>query len=390
MNKLQDKQYGLIGPKRVHRFMNQLQMMWAIAKKDLSTWIRSPVTIIVTIAPALILIVILVSEAAATSGYPVAIVNNDNRGIAAQKFVQTAMDYDGFYNPKLMIPQQAAMAYGKLQVAGILTIPANFSADITAKKKPVIEWQLRNFSADCGNDLGRALPDIVYTFLKSGAAGPNMIHTTIDEQDIHKTDASVVGFNLLAIIVVLILQSGIVNAGLASVREWEQKTVKELIMSPASSLTVIAGKVLAGVITSDIAGCIALGLSLILGIVSNVSLIYMCLALIMMTLLGVFGSGLGVISAAMLKSADRVGASSTFISFFLFFLAGGISEISYLPNWLRTIGHFIPNTYAISGLRNMLLYNSSAGLGKDFIILGLSSIIVLAIGVPLLRRGLEN
>ena len=180
--------------------MNQLQVMWAIVKKDLSIWIRSPATIIVTIVPALVLLLVLILGAAAVTGSPVAIVNDDSGGVAAQKFVQIAKDYDGFYGAKIMIPANAEIAYEKLQVAGILTVPPNFSTDIAAGRKPVIEWQIRNFNDDTANDLRRALPDIMDEFMKSGTVGLNPIHTTIDEQDLHKTDASFVGFNLIAIL----------------------------------------------------------------------------------------------------------------------------------------------------------------------------------------------
>ncbi|KLU59982.1 inner membrane transport permease YbhR [Peptococcaceae bacterium CEB3] len=365
-------------------------MIWALVKKDLAIWSRSVATIVVTIVPALVLLLVLVLGAAAVSGNPVAIVNEDSGGMAAHKFVQMAQAYSGFNGAAVMTAQEATLNYEKLRVAAILTIPADFSAALANGRRPVIEWQVRNFNDDVANDLRRALPDIVDEFVKSGAAGVNPIHINVEEHDLHGTDAGFVAFNLVSILVVLILQSGIVNAGLASVREWESKTVKELLMSPASSLTLIAGKVLAGVITSNAASCIALAFAYLLGVITNVSWPLLGLSLLMMTLIGVFGSGVGLLLAAVLRKTERVSAVSIIAAFYLFFLAGGLADVAYLPPWLQALARFIPNTYAVSALRDTLLYNSTVGLGKDFVVLGLSSLLALALGVPMLRRGLEN
>ena len=77
-------------------------------------------------------------------------------------------------------------------------------------------------------------------------------------------------------------------------------------------------------------------------------------------------------------------------SFYLFFLAGGITDIAYFPGWLQTIAALIPNTYAMDGLRSALLYGSAVGMGTNAIALLFAAIVGLVIGVPALRRGLSH
>jgi ABC-2 type transport system permease protein len=370
--------------------LGQLHIFWAIVKKDLASWIRTPATIAVTVLPALLLLFVLILQAAAVTGSPVAIVNEDHGGAAAAKLQSIAEHYDGFYKADIMSPKAAEDAYGKLQVAGILTIPAGFSADLAAGRQPTLRWQVRNFNNDTANDLRRALPDVIHQFLKSGAIGPNPMHIHVQEQDLHSQDASFVGFNLIAVVVMLVLQAGVVNAGLAAVREWESGTVKELLMSPTHPLTLIAGKVGAGVIASVIAGGVALIAAIATGVIPMPSLEKAFLTLIIMTLTGFFGAGMGVLLGSALRATERVSGLSISLSFYLFFLAGGITDIAYLPRWLQIVSNYIPNTYSLDALRSTLLYHSTSGIGFDITALGAAALMALAIGVPVTRRGLSH
>ncbi len=49
---------------------------------------------------------------------------------------------------------------------------------------------------------------------------------TTSERDLLPRDASFLGFQLLAVLVLLLLQAGIVNAGMAAASEWQSRTVK--------------------------------------------------------------------------------------------------------------------------------------------------------------------
>lgn len=370
--------------------MEQIYSLWAILKKDLATWIRSPSTIAVTILPALILMLVLILQAASVTGSPVAIVNQDTGGQAAVKLQSIAENYNGFYRAEVLTKPQAEAAFQNLSVAGVLVIPKGFSSAIADGQHPTITWQVRNFNNDTANDLRRALPDILYTFLHSGAVGKNPLHIQVQEHDMHAKDASFVGFNMIAVVVMLVLQAGIVNAGLAAVREWETGSVKELLMSPARPLTMILGKVAAGVVASDITGGVALIVAIAAGIVQIPSVLLGVLALITITLTAIVGSGIGVLLGSALRATERVSGLSISLSFYLFFLAGGITDVAYLPGWLQAISEYIPNTYSLDALRQTLLYGSTGGLPLDLAVLAIASVIALTIGIPVMRRGLSH
>lgn len=280
--------------------------------------------------------------------------------------------------------------YADLRVAAVLTIPHGFCAALDSHRKAAVDWQVRNFNADATNDLERGIADVLTRYLASGAAGPDPVQVTIAEHDLHAYDANFVGFQLVAVLVLLLLQAGLINAGLAAAMEWQTRSVKELLLAPVSAFTLVAGKVLAGVVAADVAGTLLVVAAVAAQQVPVPSPGDAAAALAVMTLLGLFGAALGITLGARLRSAERLNPVSAVISFYLFFLAGGIAAVAYLPDWLRVIARGVPNSYAIDGLRSALLYRSTQGLAPDLLVLAAGSVIMLAVAVPSMRRGLAH
>ena len=367
----------------------QLLAIWAILRKDVALTLRRPVVILVTILPPLVVLLVLVLEAASVTAEPVAVVNGDPGCQAARALQRTATDFDGFHT-SVESAAAAERDYGNLRVAAVLTIPKGFCAALAASQQPPIGWQVHNFNADSTNDLQRGVANVVIRFVNSGAAGPNPIHVAIAERDVHARDAGFVPFELVAVLVLLLLQAGLINAGLATALEWQTRSIKELLLAPVSSVVLVVGKVLAGVFAADIAGCLVIAAAIAAGQLPVPSLIHASAALGVMTLLGLFGSAMGVGLGARLRSVERLNPVSAVISFYLFFLAGGITAVAYLPDWLRAVSHLIPNTYGINALRESLLYGTTTNIGPDLLALALAGLVMLAISVPAMRRGLAH
>lgn len=153
-------------------------------------------------------------------------------------------------------------------------------------------------------------------------------------------------------------------------------------------MTLIVGKVAAGVVVADVLAGLVAAVALATGMLPPLTPGGAGLALAAMTLLALFGAGLGVAAAAWLRSGEKIGPLGSMVSISLFFLAGGILVLAYLPAWLRTVAYAIPNTYAVHVLRGVLLYQSVTGVRED--VLALAAVVGLAVGVPALRRGLEH
>lgn len=360
-----------------------LRVVLAVLRKDLGLFWRSPAVVAVTLLPPVILLFTLLMESAAVGSLPVALVSQ-GKTAASRQVTDVLATYPGFRAQRLD-PAAAARAYDRLDVAGILTVPADVGQGPAHGQSPAVTLTVRNFNADFTNDLLRDLPDAL-----GHVALPRSAGVAVAERDLQPKDADFLGFQMVAVLVLLLLQAGIVNAGMAAVHEWQSGTVKELLLAPAPALALIVGKVLAGVVAADVVGIVLGGLSLAAGFFGHPSPGALMLSFLVMTLLAAVGSGIGVGMASGMRSFERLGPASMLVSFYLFFLAGGIAAVAYLPAWLRALAGVIPNFYGMDALRGLLLYGAAPHLGQDVLVLALWLVVVLGGGPWLLRRSLSR
>ena len=183
--------------------------------------------------------------------------------------------------------------------------------------------------------------------------------------------------------------SGLINGGLSTAREWESRTVKELLLSPVSRGAIIAGKVLAGFVITFILGTLVLLLSYALGWTQPGG-IYWLSALLTIALVSLFGSGLGVAIGATLRRVQIVIAISINVAIYLFFLAGGIGVLAFEPIWLQNIAAFVPLTYGRHELEQAVFYSASDQFGLDMAVLALSALVAIGLGIISMRRGITS
>jgi len=75
-----------------------------------------------------------------------------------------------------------------------------------------------------------------------------------------------------------------------------------------------------------------------------------------------------------------------FIALYLFFLSGGIGVLAFEPSWLQSIAAFVLLTYGNHALQMAVFYNSADLLGRDVLVLALSSLVALCLGSMAISR----
>ena len=93
-------------------------------------------------------------------------------------------------------------------------------------------------------------------------------------------------------------------------------------------------------------------------------------------------------AGAAARRFQRVAALTIPLSFYLFFLSGGISVIAFLPEWVQTLAQFVPTYYGMHALQMAVFYNSTEDLGRDLAVLIATTVVMLALAVASLRRRL--
>jgi ABC-2 type transport system permease protein len=335
----------------------------AIVRKDIGVWLRQPTAITATILPAIAFMIILYFGAQAVGRNPVALVVEDN-GPHAQELVGILNSSDAFKVSLVTSKQdEAEQALKHIQVAAVIIIPSNFDTAYNAHKSDPVTIQINNKNHD---------------------NNPIKIH--VKETDLRKQDVDLLRFEIVPNIVLLLTTAGIVNAGLATAREWEDSTIKELLLAPISRSSLIVGKIIGGWLTTLLVAAVVLLIGAVTGYLRPGSLLYWLTTIIIIMLIALSSVGIGVAIGSAARRFQRVTAVGIPLSIDLFFLSGGITVAAFLPSWLQAVAYFIPTFYGTHALQTSIFYSSTEGLAQDILVLVGTAFATIALGVFSLRR----
>jgi ABC-2 type transport system permease protein len=363
-----------------------IRSIWAILRKDLGVWLRQSASAAVTVLPPLAFLLIEALGAVAVGRSPVALVTLDHgsKGIQMQQIFHQA----DVFRITDASPQQAQLLLKNLDVVAVITIPADFTRRVDAHEAAAVDVTVNNLNLDFTNDIRRSVPDAITQFYQAqGSASP--IKVTLREHDLRAHDVELFEYDVLPTIILLLTISGLVSSSLAAAREWETKTVKELLLSPTARAAIIIGKVLAGFTISFALGLLVLGLGYVLGWLRPEGG-YWLSTLLIIALVSLFSSGLGVAFGALVQRIQAVIVTSALTALYLFFLSGGITVLAFEPIWLQNIAAFVPLTYGNHALQMAIFYSSSDQLGRDVAVLGFSALAAVSLGIFAMRRGIEH
>jgi ABC-type multidrug transport system permease subunit len=365
---------------------NFLRAIWAIFKKDIAVWLQNRRNAAATIIPPLGFLLVQALGAVAVGRSPVALVSldHDSKGVQMQQIFHQA----DVFRITDATPQQAQILLNNIQVVAVITIPADFTQRIEAHQASPVEVKVNNLNLDFTNDIRRSVPDAITQFYQAqGSNSP--IKVTLNEQDLRQRDVQLFQYSVLPTLVLLLTLSGLVTSSIATSREWETRTVKEMLLSPTAHSAIIIGKVLAGLCITFCLGLLVFLLSFALGWTQPVG-IYWLTSLLTMAIVALFSTGLGVALGAALQRSQPVIAISINVAIYLFFLAGGIGVLAFEPEWLQNIAAFIPLSYGDHALEQAVFYSSSDLLGRDLLVLALCALVALGLGTLSVRRGIAN
>jgi ABC-type multidrug transport system permease subunit len=285
-------------------------------------------------------------------------------------------------------PELAQALLKNLDVVAVITIPANFTRLVAVHEPSPVDVTVNNLNLDFTNDIRRAVPDVITQFYQAqGSQSP--INVTLHEQDLRSRDVTGFQYTMVPLLVLLLLVNGLINSSSATAREWETRTIKELLLAPVARSAIITGKVLAGFIATMLLGLLVFGLSAALDWTRPAGWQWMT-SLGVLALVALLGTGLGVAFGALVQRLQPVASFSTIVGIYLYFLAGGIGVLAFDPAWLQNIAAYNPLAYGMHALSQAVFYSSSDLLGRDVLVLILSALAAIGLGILSLRRGIAN
>ena len=161
---------------------------------------------------------------------------------------------------------------------------------------------------------------------------------------------------------------------------WDKKIdfFKEVLVAPLSRTTIFAGKMVGGSIDALLQGCAMLLFGVLLGI--NYTVVALAISFVFMFILASALVSLGLIIGSNMESVEGFQLIVSFLVFPMFFFSGALFPIKNLPTYLLVFTALDPVTYAVDGLRGILLGTSQLPVALNLIVLTCFAAVMVAIG----------
>jgi ABC-2 type transport system permease protein len=157
-----------------------------------------------------------------------------------------------------------------------------------------------------------------------------------------------------------------VFSGVSIIWDREFGFLKEMLAAPASRETIVIGRTLGGATTAIIQGAIIFVIgTLVTGTPLPPPANFIGI-LAMMTILSSFLVSVGIAFASVVTEVETFQLIMNLIVMPLFFLSNALFPVSSMPEWLRAASALNPISYAVDGLRTMMIGQGGFGLAADF------------------------
>jgi ABC-2 type transport system permease protein len=361
--------------------MTNMTAVAAIALKDFSIWCRRPVAIITTLIPTIMYVLVVYYISIDVGTPPIAVVASGHSSADAQLI--SLLRSDGGFRATVLPAPDAARALDDMSVAAVVTIPGRLGeGDRTAARPVPIRIRMNDLNEDIANDLRRSL---ALTISSYQAAHHWQAPVAVAERETYSENTSLAQFRLLPGLILILSIAGIVNTGLATCQEFEGKTFKELVLAPASTAALVAGKILGGWLTTLFIAGFIWGIGLSTGLISP-ALQDLPPAVALSALVALAACCLGVAMGAGLRQFQLVTSLSVMVALYLFFAAGGVSVFGFLPPALQRVAAFDPLYYACHALIETVLLGSSSGYWRGAAIMVAFTLAGAALSTAVMRR----
>lgn len=365
----------------MQRMTYNLRVIWACARKDIKSALTERVFTILSVFLPVNFLILFSLFVLGGGQAPTSVVMYDS-GPYAQQFYQ-AMSQAHSFRLQTNSEADAENLIQTGRIVAVVTIPADFDVRIQAQQPVQVGVQINNLNTDFTNDIRRAVPLSITSFYAK--AFPNVVTVTPHEQDAYRQDTDYIPYLTVSILVIALVIGGMLQSGTAAAREWENATIKELLLSPANRWAVVAGKMLGAFIMSLLSIVIVLFVLIVIVGVRPAN----WGEVIGFTLLSLFiFVALGMLLGTLLKQRQAYTALAFGATIPLFFFSGAFGPITFNVVPLQIIGQIFPIYYAIV-LQQHAFHGfnlNTYGVGLNTLILFGYAALLLVLAAIALRR----
>jgi ABC-type multidrug transport system permease subunit len=359
-----------------------LRVLWACMNKDLKSARTEPLFTLVSIILPLNVLVLMSLLVVSGGQAPTAVVMLDT-GPQAQQFYTSMQQAHSFALQRATVSQANALLHeGK--IVAVVTIPADFDARVEAHQSVSVGVTINNLNTDFTNDIRRAVPLAITSFYAK--AEPSVVTIAPEERDAYPQTLDYIPFLAVPILVIGLMVGGMIQAGTAAAAEWERGTMKELLLSPASRVAILLGKMLAAFLIALLGAAVVLtALILVLGVWPVHWGELIGFTLLILALFAAWGTLLGT----SLKRRTPLSTLAIGLCVPLFFLSGPFGPISFFAPIEQLVARVFPVYYAIVVLQHAFhdFTLNTNGIVLNTLVLVAYALCGLILATIALRRG---
>ena len=163
-----------------------------------------------------------------------------------------------------------------------------------------------------------------------------------------------------------------------------QRVIEEMLVSPISNVTILAGFVTGGVARGLAVGMLVAAVSLLF---SDIVPVHPFVTIVVAVLTSIMFALGGLINAVFAKSFDDISIVPNFVLTPLVYLGGVFYSIRMLPEFWQTVSLFNPVLYMVNGFRYGILGTSDIPLWHSFVVILLFIAALGSVAMLLLNRG---
>jgi ABC-2 type transport system permease protein len=358
-----------------------LRVIWACMNKDIQSALTQRIGTILGVLLPVNFLILMSLFALSGAQAPTAVVLQD-RGPYARAFYD-AMAHAHSFRLQTASAEVAQDLIQAGKIVAVVTIPADFDTRIQQNQRVSVAVQINNLNTDFTNDIRRAVPLSITIFY--GKVFPHLVTVTMSEHDLHAQDTDYIPYLTVSIVVVALLVGGLLQAGVPAAAEWEQATIKEVLLSPASRFAVMVGK-MAGALVIALASMVVVLATLIL--LFGVWPLHFWEAIGATLLVTVIFIAAGTLLGTLLKRRQAFAALAIASSIPVFFISGAFGPLSFGNNVvLSVLAQLFPMYYAIVFMQHAFhgFDLNTYGLGTNVLIL-CGYALALIVGASLVLR----
>lgn len=318
-----------------------LSVILSMAQKDIRSSLTERAFMITSIIIPINFLLLFLLFALTGGEAPTAVVLEDH-GPYATQFV-SAMEHSHSFIIQQTTSSEAQNLMRQGRIVSIITIPANFDSSVGKGFEIQLPVVVNNLDVDFTNDIRRAVPLAITSFYAN--AFPNQVVIRAHEIDTYSHDTGYIQYLVVSLMVISIMLGGLLQAGANAAREYENGTIKELILSPARLWAIQLGKILGALVLNSLSVLVVI---IVIVFLIGVWPVHWDELLGFTLLLMITFVALGTLIGTLVRRRQSVIPLSIGVTIPIFFLSGAFGPAIWGDQTIAFITQFQPVYYGIA------------------------------------------